>query len=164
MPHTYGTTSTDNGQGEDDRQRLQQQQQRQPEEEEQAYRSRPNHAYQGLASLGAEEEKEEEEEGVKRDLPTTRLPVASHTYYEEDEEGECLARRIRQAGMGLALIVSVCACLMLFGLKGRAGNGGGRGSLSPSSPSDTGVGPDDLLLHHNGGMHRPQELRQPEVR
>ncbi|GAB5036201.1 multicopper oxidase [Nannochloropsis oceanica] len=158
MPHTYGTTSTGNGQGLDDRQRLQR------HEEEQAYRSRPNHVYQGLASRGAEEEEEEEE--AKRDLTATSLPVVSTTYYEADEEGEYLARRVRQAGMGLALIVSVCACVMLFGLKGHVGGGGGRGNFPASpSPAGTGIGTDDLLLHHNAkGVHRPQELRQPEVR
>lgn len=160
MPHTYGTTSTGNGQGEDDRQRLQQQQP-QPQDE-QAYRSRPNHAYQGVD--GDRREGGEQEEG-KRDFPTTRLPVVSKTYYEEDEQGEYLSRRIRQAGLGVALIVSVCACLMLFGLKGRVGGGGGgRGSLPSSSAPATGVGPDDVLLHQKGGVHRPQELRQPEVR
>jgi len=156
MPHTYGTTtSTGNGQ-------QQQQQQQQPQEEEEAYRSRPNHAYQGLNS--DDREGGEQEEG-KRDLPTTRLPVVPKTYYEEDQQGEYLARRVRQAGMGVALIVSVCACLMLFGLKGRvSGGGGGRGSLPSSAAPATGVGPDDVLLHQKRGVHRPQELRQPEVR
>lgn len=156
MPHTYGTTGS-KGQEAEDRLRLQQQ-------EEERTASRPNHMYQGRRRTQAEGEAEEGEKEGRRNLPTTTLPVVSKIYYEEDEEGQYLQRRVRQAGMGVALIVSVCACLMLFGLKHPAGGGigGGRGAGSLPSASPADVGSDDVLF--KGGSHRPQELRQPEVR